>query len=68
MVCVAATTVIDWAKVVGEPIPFDARTVKLYIPGVVGVPVNAPAELKESPGGNAPAEMSNVGAGEPVAV
>lgn len=69
MVCVAALTVTVCASVVGTPIPLEARTVKLYVPGVVGVPVKAPAELKLRPGGRVPAvTKSKVGAGEPDAV
>ena len=53
---------------VALPAVFSAFTVPVKVPVAVGVPVIAPALLKVSPVGNAPALTLKVGAGEPLAV
>src|SRR4051812_29134546 len=46
-----------------------ARTVKLYAPGVFGVPETTPAVLSVTPAGNEPATTANAyGAAPPAAV
>jgi hypothetical protein len=45
--------------------PFEAVTVKLKEPGVVGVPESRPAALRLRPGGRLPAVTANSPAGEP---
>ena len=45
-----------------------AFTVPVNVPVTVGVPEMAPALLKVSPVGSAPADTVKVGAGEPLAV
>lgn len=68
IVCGAPFTTMDCAKVVGEPTPLAAWTVKLKVPVAVGVPESTPPVLRVNPVGKAPAEMVKVGAGDPVAV
>ena len=45
-------------------VPFDAVTVPVNVPAVVGVPLSTPAEVKVRPAGSAPAVRLKVG--EPV--
>ena len=42
-----------------QPVVSVARTVKLKLPTVVGVPVNAPLDASDNPAGSAPLEMLN---------
>ena len=60
-----ATTILR--LFVTYPALFVAFTVKLYVPGVVGVPLIFPAELRDSPDGRLPLERLHVGAGVPEA-
>jgi hypothetical protein len=46
---------------------FEALTVPVYVPGVVGVPDSSPLSDSDRPGGSAPAVTANAGRGEPVA-
>ena len=48
------------------PAEFDPRTVKGYVPTVVGLPVMAAVEaFSDNPGGKLPVRMEKVGAGYP---
>ena len=60
--------VIDGLTALGA-VPFDAVTVKVDTPAVVGVPDRTPVTaLNVRPAGKVPLEIEKVGAGEPLAV
>jgi hypothetical protein len=65
---VCGPTTLPENEIVAPPAKFDAVTVKLYGPDVVGVPVITPAVLSKRPAGNAPPVTANVGAGKPLHV
>ncbi len=58
---------VDPVTALGDT-PFDAVTVKLDVPSVVGVPLSTPLELRVRPVGNEPEDTAKVGWGEPVAL
>jgi hypothetical protein len=66
MVNAAVTVMVnDWVAVWPPPVTL---TVKVNVPGAVGVPLMEPAELSVIPAGNAPVETDHANVPLPLAV
>ena len=62
------TTIVMDGVITGAPTPLLALTVKVKLPGAVGVPDRTPVEkLRVRPGGSVPVLTAKTGAGVPVA-
>ncbi len=64
----AELTVIEKVWVAAGLTPFEAVTVPVNVPLLVGLPEMTPEELKLSPGGKLPDVTLKVGAGVPLEV
>src|SRR4051794_36049608 len=63
------TTIVRAGVVASGETPFVAVTVKVNVPGEVGVPASVPSvAVRLSPGGRAPEASAKLGAGSPSAV
>ncbi len=50
----AITVIVIDGLTAGVPMPFEAATVNVNVPAVVGMPLSTPAELSGSPVGSVP--------------